>query len=199
MTTTTEKTISEVERIIRMRRTVKPVFMNGSKIPDTIVRELLELANWAPTHAHTEPWYFAVYADRGVQTFCKDHAEMYKQHTPPDRFTTAAYEKLEHMGQTASHVVALCMKRGDNPKIPEQEELAATACAVQNMLLGAAAHDIAAYWGSGGMTYTSYMKDYLGLRDVDRVLGFLYLGYGEGALAPGRRIKPIEEKVRWVS
>jgi nitroreductase len=198
MTMTMENTISAVDRIIRLRRTVKPVFMNGQKIPDEVIRELLGLADWAPTHAYTEPWYFVVHAGDGVQKFCKDHAELYKQFTPPDRFTTAAYEKLENMGKTASHVIALCMKRGDNPKITEQEEYAAVACAVQNMLLGAAARALAAYWGSGGMTYTGAMRDYLGLGEKDHVLGFLYLGYGEGALMPGRRIRPMEEKVKWV-
>jgi nitroreductase len=199
MAMTMEKTVSEVDRIIRLRRTVKPVFMNGEQIPDEVIGELLELADWAPTHAYTEPWYFVVHAGGGVQKFCKDHAELYKQYTPGARFTTAAYEKLENMGKTASHVIALCMKRGDNPKITEQEEYAAVACAVQNMLLGAAARNLAAYWGSGGMTYTGAMRDYLGLGEEDHVLGFLYLGYGEGTLMPGRRIRPMEEKVRWVS
>jgi len=193
-----EKDILEVERIIRWRRTVKPIFMNGEKIPDAVIEELLGLADWAPTHAYTEPWYFVVYAGAGVQQFCRGHAELYRQNTAPEKFTKATFEKLENMGKTASHVIALCMKRGDNPKITEQEEYAATACAVQNMLLGAAAHNLAAYWGSGGMTYTPAMKAYLGLREVDQVLGFLYLGHGEGALGPGRRIKPMEEKVRWV-
>jgi nitroreductase len=198
MTTTQDQSISILEKIIRERRTTKPVFFNGSRIPDQQVQELLELADWAPTHAHTEPWYFVVYAGEGVRQFCKDHAELYKQNTPPDRLITATYEKLETMGQAASHVIALCMKRGDNPKIPEQEELVATACAVENILLGAAAREIGAYWGSGGMTYHPAMKTYLGLGEADKVLGFLYLGYAENVLAPGKRIKPLDQKVRWV-
>ena len=42
--------------IIRSRRSIKPVKMNGKKIPDEQVKELLKLANWAPTHGRTEPW-----------------------------------------------------------------------------------------------------------------------------------------------
>lgn len=193
MTTTTG-----IDDIIRLRRTIKPVFMNGQRIPDGVIRELLELGDWAPTHAHTEPWYFVVYAGDGVRQFCRDHAELYRLNTPADRYTTAAYEKLETMGKTVSHVIALCMKRGDNPKIPEQEELVATACAAQNILLGAAARRLAVYWGTGGMNYHPAMKEYLGLEEADKVLGFLYLGYAEGALAPGQRIKPLAQKVRWV-
>jgi nitroreductase len=188
----------ELDDIIRQRRTVKPVLMNGKKIPDGVIRELLALADWAPTHAHTEPWYFVVYAGDGVRLFCRDHAELYRLNTPPDRFTTAAYEKLDAMGKSASHVIALCMKRGDNPKIPEQEELAATACAAQNILLAAAARGLAVYWGTGGMTYHPSMQEYLGLAESDKIIGFLYLGYADGARGPGQRIKPMAEKVRWV-
>jgi nitroreductase len=186
----------EIDQVMRLRRTVKPVFMNGEQIPDAVIGELLELANWAPTHAHTEPWYFVVYAGKAVQQFCHDHAELYRLHTPA--FTTAAYEKLDTMGKTASHVIALCMRRGDNPKIPEQEELIASACAGQNILLAAAARGLALYWGTGGMTYHPAMKEYLGLGEADKVLGFLYLGYAEGALAPGKRIVAMDKKVRWV-
>jgi nitroreductase len=187
-----------IESVIRSRRTTKPQSMNGQRIPDAQVQELLELADWAPTHAYTEPWYFVVYGPESIRRFCKDHAELYKSNTPPEKFATAPYEKLETMGDQASHVIALCMKRGDNSKIPEQEELEAVACAVQNILLGATARGLATYWGSGGMTYHPAMKAYLGLGEADKVLGFLYLGYAENAQGPGRRLRPLEEKVRWV-
>ncbi len=191
-------TTMTIDDIIRLRRTTKPAVMNGKQIPDAVVRELLELADWAPTHAFTEPWYFVVYAGEGVQQFGKDHAELYRLNTPAERFATATYEKLETMGKTASHVILLCMKRGDNPKIPEIEELVSASCAAQNILLGAAARELAVYWGSGGMTFHPAMKEYLGLNEADKVLGYLYLGYADTVLAPGRRLKPLSEKVRWV-
>ena len=34
--------------------------------------------------------------------------------------------------------------------------------------------------------------------EADKVLGLLYLGYADNAQAPGQRIKPLEQKVRWV-
>ncbi|WP_217604199.1 nitroreductase [Chitinophaga sp. GbtcB8] len=185
--------------LIKDRRTIKPAAMNGKKIPDETIRQLLELANWAPTHGYTEPWYFVVYSGEGVKRFCTDHAELYKTHTPAAQYIPGNYEKLQHQGDLASHIIAICMKRGDNPKIPEIEEIAAVSCAVQNMWLGAAAEGIAAYWGSGGMTYTPAMQDYLGLRNQDKVLGFFYLGYTDQALPEGRRLKPIAEKVRVVT
>lgn len=191
-------TASYLEKIIATRRTVKPTSMNGRKVADETVQQLLQLADWAPTHGYTEPWYFVVYSGEKVQQFCTDHAELYKQFTPADKFMAGNYDKLKNQGNLASHIIAICMKRGNNPKIPVQEEMAAVACAVQNLWLGATALDIAAYWGSGGMTYHPAMQDYLELGEDDQVLGFFYLGYTDEPAQPGRRLKPLNEKVKWM-
>ena len=45
-----------VSGVIKKRRTVKPAKMNGKSVPDEKVMQLLGLADWAPTHKHTEPW-----------------------------------------------------------------------------------------------------------------------------------------------
>ncbi|WP_198673970.1 nitroreductase family protein [Chitinophaga alhagiae] len=190
--------MEQIATVIRQRRTVKPTSMNGKKIADETIRELLELADWAPTHGLTEPWYFVVYSGDKVQEFCREHADMYKTYTPAAAYIPGNYDKLSTQGDLASHLVAVCMKRGNNPKIPEIEEIAATACAVENIWLAATAQNIAMYWGSGGMTYHPAMQDYLGLGDDDKVMGFLYLGYTAEAPRPGRRVKPLEEKIKWV-
>ncbi len=190
--------MENIATIIRQRRTVKPTCMNGQKIADETVRELMELADWAPTHGLTEPWYFVVFSGGKVQEFCTEHAELYKTFTPAANFIPGNYDKLKTQGDLASHLVAVCMKRGSNPKIPEIEEIAATACAVENIWLAATAQNIAMYWGSGGMTYHPAMQDHLGLGDDDKVMGFLYLGYTDEAPRPGRRVKPLEEKVKWM-
>lgn len=189
--------LEAIKEVILERRTVKPILLNGRKIPDEQVHELLALADWAPTHANTEPWYFVVYAGDKVNSFCHDHAELYKSQTPADKFILGNYEKLGNMGQQASHIIVACMKRGDNPKIPELEEIAAASCAVQNILLGATAMGISTYWGSGGMAYHPIMKKYLGLGEHDKVLGILYLGYTLSPTTAGRRIKPVDQKISW--
>ncbi|WP_347158181.1 nitroreductase family protein [Pontibacter chitinilyticus] len=186
-----------IKQVIETRRTTKPPLMNGQHIPDEQVKQLLALADWAPTHGHTEPWRFHVYAGSKAQAFCLSHAELYKQQTAPERFLEVNYEKLLHMGDKASHILVAYMRRGDLPKIPPLEEIAATACAIQNLLLGAAALGLASYWGSGGMAYHPSMKEMLQLREEDVVLGILYLGYAESPTGPGKRHVPLEEKVAW--
>src|SRR5207253_588781 len=78
--------------IIKARRSIKPVAMNGKKIPDYQVESLLELADWAPTHGFTEPWRFVVYGT--ASDFSHQHAKLYKCSTRPENFDQDVYNKL---------------------------------------------------------------------------------------------------------
>src|SRR6266550_3413790 len=158
---------SVISGIIENRRSIKPAKMNGKKIPDEQIRELLKLANWAPTHGRTEPWRFIVFPGEKVKEFCFRHAELYKENTPAENFVQATYDKQLHNGDLASHIIIGIMQRGNNPKIPALEEIAATAVAMQNILLGAAAADIASFWSTGGMTHQPAMKTLLELKQED--------------------------------
>jgi len=186
-----------VQNLVRNRRSCKPALMNGKKIEDAVIYDLLELADWAPTHGHTEPWRFVVFANDKVKQFCKDHAALYKANTPQEKFENAKYEKLLHNADHVSHLIAVYMKRGSNPKITVTEEICAVAAAVQNVLLGASVLNIAALWSTGGLTYHKAMKTYFGLNDEDHMLGLLYLGYTDGASKEGKRIVPLQEKIGW--
>lgn len=185
------------EHIVRKRRTTKPPMMNGQKIPDEQVKDLLKLANWAPTHGRTEPWRFYVYTGESMAKFCQEHADMYKSNTPEDKFVAATYENLRNMGNKASHLIIAIMKRGNLPKIPAWEEMAATSAAVEHILLGATALGMASYWGSGGMITHQAMKDHYQLGEEDMVLGAVYLGYADVEM-PAVRNTWIEEKAVWL-
>jgi nitroreductase len=189
---------SLLQEIVINRRSVKPTSFNGRKIDDGQIRQLLELANWAPTHGLTEPWRFIVYSGEAVQAFCRQHAELYRQHTPPEKFNPAKYEKQQHNGDKASHLVLVYMQRGDNPNITTQEEICATAAATQLILLGASALDIAVLWSTGGMVLEPAMKGWLGLGEEDVIIGLLYMGYTDEPAKPGRRTA-AEEKTKWIS
>lgn len=184
-----------ISNIIKNRRSVKPAMMNGKKVPDYQVQSLLELADWAPTHAYTEPWRFRVYSNPA--DFCHQHAELYKQNVDPANFVEAVYTNLYHQGDKASHVIIATMQRSELGKIPVSEEMEAVACSIQNILLSATALGIASYWSTGGMALKSPMKDFLQLGPEDHVVGVVYLGYVNEAPA-GKRTIPLEKKVTWL-
>lgn len=191
-----QENFSTLARIVSNRRTIKPQQMNGSRIDDALIEQLIGLADWAPTHGRTEPWRFYIFGGEKVAVFCKDHADMKRKAQP--ELTEEAWQKLSEMGALASHVLLVVMRRGDLPKIPALEEVAATAAAVQNLLLGAESLGIAAYWGTGGSVLQPEMKDYLQLRPEDQVLGALYLGYSDAPAKEGVRNTPLAEKMKWM-
>jgi nitroreductase len=187
---------SVIADIIKNRRSTKPAQMNGKLIPDEQVQQLLELADWAPTHANTEPWRFFVYSGNAVKTFCMQHAELYKKNTDPEKYLQANYDKFLHNGDTASHIIITVMHRGALPKVPVMEEEAAVSSAIQNILLGATALGIASFWSTGGMVHHYAMKELLHLRNEDVVMGMIYLGYTD-AEQKGRRMVPLVQKIKW--
>ncbi|MCC8423655.1 nitroreductase [Mucilaginibacter sp. UR6-11] len=191
-----DTTFATLSTIIKNRRTIKPFMMNGHKIPDEQVQALFELADWAPTHGLTEPWRFVVYAD--PLEFCPKHAGLYRENTSAEEFNQGVYDNFLHQGDKVSHVIIAVMRRGDLPKIPKFEEEAATACAIQNILLGATALGIASFWSTGGMILKPAMKTFLNLRDEDEVMGVLYLGYTDEQPQGIRRV-PLTDKVSWIS
>src|SRR5258706_2537897 len=170
---------SIISSIIHNRRSIKPAKMNGKKIPDELVKEILELANWAPTHGRTEPWRFIVYPGEKVEEFCHQHAALYKSNTPVENFNQNTYDKQFHNGDLASHLVIAIMQRGANPKIPAQEEICATAASVENILLAATAAGIASFCSTGGMVHKPAMKDFLELNEEDVVVGMIYPGFSD--------------------
>jgi nitroreductase len=185
-----------VSSIILNRRSAKLADMNGKIIDKETIEKLLELANWAPTHGRTEPWRFYVYTGEGFRNFRRAHADLYWEHTPEDKRQEATRDKLTENGEKASHLLIAVMKRGENVKIPHMEEIAATAAAIENILLGATAMGIASFWSTGGMTHTRALKEHLQLGDEDTVMGLVYLGYTD-AIKEGARNKPMSEKVIW--
>jgi nitroreductase len=186
---------SILSNIIKNRRSIKPALFNGNKIPDEQIDQLLELADWAPTHTFSEPWRFVVYSGEKVNEFSKQHALLYQQFTPADKFMQNKCDGIISNGEKSSHLIVCIMKRS-NEKIPVMEEIAAVSCAVQNILLGAAALDIAALWSTGGMALNPAMKNYFQLNEPDAILGILFLGKTDEQVE-GKRKVPLSEKIVW--
>ncbi|PAW92089.1 nitroreductase [Mucilaginibacter sp. MD40] len=189
-----DNNFSVIANNIKARRTIKPSTMNGNKIPNGHIASILELADWAPNHGNTEPWRFIVFEEPAQ--YCKQHAELYKAANPGESFNETVYNNLSNQANTASHVVIAYQKRGDLPKIPVFEEVIATSCAVQNLLLGATALNIGAFWSTGGMVLKPAFAEHFGLGAEDSVLGVLFLGYTDNQ-PEGKRKIPLEEKITW--
>ncbi len=189
--------ISQLNTLIQERRSTFPKqYSAGKHVEDAIVQQMLNNANWAPTHKLTEPWRFTVFTGKGLKTFAGLQASVYKN-SAGDNYREENYQKLLNTPLLASHIISIGMKRHAEKNIPEMEELAAVACAVQNMHLTATAYGVGAYWTTGGVTFNEAAKPFFGLDAPDKLMGFFYVGVIDVPSPAGKR-GPIEEKVKWV-
>lgn len=190
--------IAEINQLMHSRRSIFPKDYSGERVSDEVVEQMLENANWAPSHKLTEPWRFVVFTGEGLKKLAEFQGECYAKVTRADgSFREERYQGLITKPMLSSHIISIGMKRDEKKSVPEVEELAAVYCAVENMYLTATAYGIACYLSSGGITYFEEAKQFFGLGKEDRLLGFLNIGMPKGPLQEGRR-RPVEEKVRWV-
>jgi len=189
----------EINNVIANRRSVFQQNYTGERVDDSIVKQMLVNANWAPTHKLTEPWRFVVYTLDGLKRLGEEQALIYKKVTEGDgTFKDERYQNLLTKTKQSSHIIAIGMKRDKNKSVPEIEEVGAVFCAIENMLLTAAAYGIGAYLSTGGVTYFEAAKEIFGLEEEDKLIGFLHIGIPKTALPEGRR-KPVNEKIKWVT
>ncbi len=183
--------------IVLKRRTVKPAQMNGQIIPEQDIKDIIAMADWAPTHGRTEPWRFFVLTGENLDKFCEHHAELYWANTDEATRTETKRNALRSMSEKSSHLIITVMRRTPETKIIVEEEYAAVAAATENILLAASAKNIASFWSTGGMTHHPSMKMYLGIDEADLLMGLIYLGYANEQKEGLRKI-PLEDKIIWV-
>lgn len=183
-----------INDLMRHRRSVKPAQYNGKPVPQDIIMQMLDNARWAPTHALTQPWRFAVLHGDALNRFAVLQEQLYRESTPAENFNENKFRKLSEQVLQSAYVILIGMHRQETEKIPEWEEIAAVACAVQNMQLTAFAYGVGSYWSTGGMTKHPAIKTFMQLAEKDMCMGMLYVGCSDAEMHDIPR-HPLEDVV----
>lgn len=164
----------ELSTAIVQRRARYPKEFTGEHLPNHKVERMLELANWAPTHKRTEPWRFLVYEGAGMHRFLDALTDHYIRSTPSERFDARFAQKMQMRKEHVSHVIVLAFER--HPEVPEFEEMAALAMAVQNMWLFCEQQGIGAYWSSPDVACSPSLNSMADMPPHYEYRGLFYLG-----------------------
>ncbi len=192
--------LSEINELIRERRTIYPEQFSDRKIHKEQVEVLLNNAIWAPTHGNTQPWTFKVFLEEGRQKLADFLSNYYRENTTDSDFKEMKYNKLKNRPTMAGAVIAVSLKRDPESRISELEEIEAVACAIQNMYLTCTAWGLGGFWSTPKLIYTPEMNAFLGLGNADKCLALFYVGYPKSDLEwPKGHRKPIEYFTEWVS
>lgn len=171
----------DVRQAIRERRSVGA--FSDRPVARATVEDLIEAATWAPTHHLTQPWRFTVLAGDARAAL----AEAIVAVDPAAGVAKTAHAKLTR--------APVCVVVGqhvppDADPVLEREDYAACACAVQNLLLAAQAAGLASKWSTGALAESDAAKRRLGLAPGDRIVAYVYLGYGLEPPGDGQREAP---------
>lgn len=119
---------------------------------------------------------------QGLRRFGELLAETYLRRHPDA--SAAQLDKERSKPLRAPLIVVVAAIIDARSHIPAVEQLLSAGAAAQNIMLAAFATGYGCAWKTGDAAYDGDVKIALGLRAIDAIVGFLYLGTSAEALPP---------------
>ena len=159
-------TQSSLQKIIRERRAIKKGYTD-KPVTEQLVRDLLNDAIWAPTHVNRQPWRFIFIDKDNLPTFAKKVAQTYPEDMQKNR--------EEYMNEPNA-ILAVIM---EEPEIEKQwdENFGAVASLIQNFWLLAWERQLGVVWKTNPHIYKPEMKEILDVRENEKIIGLIHLGF----------------------
>lgn len=179
----------EVNKAIRTRRSVRKY--KDEKLPEQTIRELIELAVWAPSAVNNQPWAFVVLEDREYLKNLSGRAKT---------FVLERLDKLPHLEKYRSMLgnPDLDIFHGAPALVliysPKTLDTYVNDCsmAALNLMLAAWDRGIGSSWigFARGIGNTPGVKKELGVPEEYQLVAPVILGYPEGSTASVDRKPP---------
>jgi nitroreductase len=148
-------------------------------VPRETLLEILSAARFAPTHHMTEPWRFRVLGPDALAAL-KD---------------VAGEKEAVKLDRAPTLVVATATLTGD--LVQDEEDICATAAAIELVLLAATEREVATYWRTPRVLRTPPGRTAVGIPAGERFLGLLHFGTAEREPAARER-RPVEAYVAFL-
>src|SRR5437868_9768548 len=160
--------------LLRTRRSIKPVELDGPPPSDAEIETLLTIASRVPDHGKLVPWRFIIFEDAArlaagdaiAAAFCAKYPQAKPEHIQAERARLAR----------APLVIAVVSRAGPHVKIPEWEQVLSAGAAAMNLVTAVYALGYAANWITEWYAYDARVLAGLGLAPHERVAGFVHIG-----------------------
>lgn len=187
----------EVSEAIATRQSVNRV--KQDEVPRELLEQILDSAVHAPNHKITEPWRFRVFIGKGRGDLARARAKlaeiMAEEEGEEPELAVGRVSRERKKAFRAPAVIAVISRAG-REEVETLENYAACSAAIQNMQLTAHSLGLASIWRTGPVAYHTFMRDFLGLEDGDKIVAYLYVGYSDMGERPRRR-RPASEHTVW--
>lgn len=180
-------TPQQARELIRGRRSVVRF---EPELPDTgILQAAVETARWAPNHHLTNPWRFYLLGPETRDKVIALNTALVAEKRGEDQ----ARAKDRRWRSVPGWLVVTCRRSDD--EITAREDYAATACAVQNLMLYLHSAGVASKWTTGAVTREPAFYRACAL-DPEQEYCAALIWYGYPRQAPRSRRRPVEDILR---
>lgn len=176
--------------LLALRRSTLAREMAGPGPSRQEITDLIRLAGRVPDHGKLGPWRFIVFEDDARARFGERLAEIFIGNEQGADEERVQFERDRLM--RAPVTIAIISTVTPHPKAPEWEQILCAGAACQTMLIGANAMGFAAQWITEWYAYDKDVDAVLGLKEGQRVAGYIYLGTAKSEPTERRRADPAE-------
>ncbi len=155
---------------------------------------MLGAAARAPDHGRLHPWRFIVITNNARHALGDVFAAALHQREPD---ASPAILDKERAKPLRAPLVVIVARVREHRNVTAIEQVISAGAAAQNILVAAHALGYGGFWRTGAPAYDSGIKEALGLRAQDAIVGFLYLGSVAVPAPPLPRSAPAEFVVYW--
>ncbi len=171
--------------LLKTRRSLKAMELTGPAPTAAEIDTLLTVASRVPDHGKLTPWRFIVFEGEARLVAGDVIAAAFRIKYPDAKPEQVDSERARLA--RAPLVIAVVSRAGPHVKIPEWEQVLSAGAAAMSLVLAAHALGYAANWITEWYAYDRGVLDALGLKEQERIAGFIHIG---------RPARPPEERPR---
>ncbi|GAA5317935.1 MAG: nitroreductase family protein [Candidatus Pelagadaptatus aseana] len=128
----------------------------------------------AADHGCLRPWRFLVLEGEALDNLGQLFLKAAQADEP--QLNEVQQSRYLKMPKRAPLMIVAISKNQEHPKVSVLEQQMAVAAATQNLITAAFAQGVGAYWRTGAMAESAVVKEGLGIKQEETIVGFIYLG-----------------------
>lgn len=125
-----------------------------------------------PDHASLSPYKFLVCTGKGLDKL----GSLFEQSAIDNDKSEREIQRAPQLPTRAPMVIIVTTQYVEHEKVPAIEQFATASCAVMAMQMAAIAQGFQGIWRTGAYAHCPIVKEGLGVKEEDEIVGFLYLG-----------------------
>ena len=180
--------MENIRTFLRTRRSIRR--FKTDPVPDSVLRDILHTATFAPSAHNRQPWRFIVLTDSSAKTHLSDamaeefQRDLEKDNLPPEEITKRVNKSRERI-TGAPIVVILCVDMSEMDNYPDERRkkaeyiigIQSAANAGMQLLLAAHAEGLGGVWVCSPMFAQEIVQEALNISKQWEPQAMFLLGY----------------------